>query len=289
MMLKLLHSSIAPSTKAVYRQAYLSYSKFHQTHFSDVPTFPINSIQMAKYVSHCALQGFKGSTIQTHVAGLNYLHNIAGLPSPYNHFLVKKLIQGSRNLTNNPDKRLPITVPILKCLIVCIGHMDIPHYDKLLFKAMFLTAFFALLRVGEISSTIYGSRNIILYQNVKLNFRKTRLSSVHITLHSYKHCNGQSSTLEFKASQTALCPVYALWTYLQARGNARGPLFLTSQNVPVTSLQFSNVLRSCIESLGLDPNLYTPHCFRIGGCCLGYKLFGAKAKSTWSVEVDNLY
>ena len=43
MMLKLLHSSIAPSTKAVYRQAYLSYSKFHQTHFSNVPTFPINS------------------------------------------------------------------------------------------------------------------------------------------------------------------------------------------------------------------------------------------------------
>ena len=44
MMLKLLHSSIAPSTKVVYRQAYLSYSKFHQTHFSDVPTLSGRSV-----------------------------------------------------------------------------------------------------------------------------------------------------------------------------------------------------------------------------------------------------
>ena len=271
-MLKLLNSSIAPSTKAAYRQAYINYAKFHQTYFPGDMVLPINSLRMAKFVSYCALQGLKGTTIQTHVAGLNYIHNITGFASPSSHFLVKKMIHGSRKLTNKPDKRLPITITILNSLLRCIDHMSIPHYDKLLYKAMFLTAFFALLRVGEIASTILGSRNIILYQNVKFNLNKSRLSSVYITLHSYKHSQEHSSTLELKASHTALCPVSALWDFTEVRGNLMGPLFLTSQQMPISSIQFSSILRNCIVSLGLNPNLYTPHSLRIGGCCLGYKL-----------------
>ena len=142
MMLELLNSSIAPTTKAVYRQAYVNYTKFHQTYFPDIAVFPINSLQIAKFISYCALQGLKGTTIQTHVACLNYFHNILGFTSPCNHFLVKKLLQGSKKLSNKPDKRPPITLSILKSLLACIGNMDISHYEKRLYKAMFLAAFF---------------------------------------------------------------------------------------------------------------------------------------------------
>ena len=232
MMLKLLNSSIAPSTKAVYRQAYVSYTKFHQTYFPDIAVFPINSLQIAKFISYCALQGLKGTTIQTHVAGLNYFHNILGFTSPCNHFPVKKLLQGSEKLSNKPDKRLPITLTILKSLLACIGNMDISHYEKRLYTAMFLAAFFALLRVGEITSTVHGSRNIILYQNVVFNFHKSRVVSMFITLHSYKHSKRPSTTLKLKATHGALCPVSALLSYIKVRGISMGPLFLPRNICP---------------------------------------------------------
>ena len=272
-MLSLLSASIKPSTKAVYRQAYSNYKHFHTLFYPNLTVFPIDSLRIAKFISFSIIQGNKSSTIQTHIAGLNYFHKILGLKNPCDHFIVKKLLQGSRNLHSSPDKRLPITLTILQGLVNSIESLGLSQYDCFLYRAMFLTAFFALLRVGEMTLTEYGSHNIILFENVVFNSRKSKLSSVYITLYNYKHSNGSRSTLKLRTSkQTHLCPVSALFAYVGRRGQHLGPLFITSKKLPIHSKHFGYIFRQCIEMLGLDPSLYTPHSLVIGGATLANQL-----------------
>ena len=136
-MLSLLSASIKPSTKAVYRQAYSNYKHFNTLFYPNLTVFPIDSLRIAKYISFSVIQGNKSSTIQTHIAGLNYFHKILGLKNPCDHFIVKKLLQGSRNLHSSPDKRLPITLTILQGLVDSIESLGLSQYDCFLYRAMF--------------------------------------------------------------------------------------------------------------------------------------------------------
>ena len=49
------------------------------------------------------------------------------------------------------DSRLPITIPILHKLLRCASLLPLTKYQILMFQAMCSTAFFAFLRLGEIT------------------------------------------------------------------------------------------------------------------------------------------
>ena len=52
--------------------------------------------------------------------------------------------------------------------------------------------------------------------------------------------------------------------FLVLRGSTKGPLFLDCRGNPVTRDQVVSVLKTSIEKLGLDPNLFNGHSLRIG-------------------------
>ena len=153
-ILQLLSLSVSPATHATYKRAYESYLTFHSRHYHNRSVFPIKPFQLAQFIAFQSEAGYKGSSIQTQISGITFLQRIMGFENPADNFLVKKLLVSAHKTAQSPDKRLPITIPILRSLLLSLPQVVGTPFEVKLYKAMFLLAFFALLRVGEMATKL---------------------------------------------------------------------------------------------------------------------------------------
>ena len=91
------------------------------------------------------------STAHTYVSALGYCHRLAGYSDPTKVFWVLEMLKGYTKMAMRVDTRLPITLPILLSIVDNMPSLCSTLYESRLYQAMCTTAFFAFLRVGEIT------------------------------------------------------------------------------------------------------------------------------------------
>ena len=120
---------------------------------------------------------------------------------------------------------------------------------------MFLLAFHAFLRIGEI--TVHSrtrSEYVIQLADVTISH-----SHIVLVLCHFKHTtSGRPVTLYISQTHNKYCPVQALSRFLN------GPLFAFANASPVSRNYFCQYLLKALEWVGLDPSKYKAHSFRIG-------------------------
>ena len=132
----------------------------------------------------------------------------------------------------SPGKRLPITVPILHSLLLSLLKVVGTPFEVKLYKAMFLLAFFALLRVGEMAIAKYGKANILQLHNKEILWVNTLVIGIRIHMQHHKHSKSIPAPLEIQTGKDIhIFTVQALYNYMSIRGSKAGPLFLNEQNV----------------------------------------------------------
>ena len=194
------------------------------------------------------------------ISAIAYFHKINNLPDPSASFLIEKTLQGLSRLRPSVDNRQAITLVILHRLVDSIQQMTLSNYDKLLFRSMFLFAFFGLCRIGEITGspllhTLLGSDVQVIHNPLR----------AIVTFRTYKHSISKQSITFYIQSPQQYCPVFNLNGYLAFRPLSAPYLFVLAEGNPVSRLQFSHVFRMAVTSCGLDPRSHTPHSLRIGG------------------------
>lgn len=164
------------------------------------------------------------------------------------------------------DKRLPFTVDDLQKLVSAIPIILEDPYQQTMYKAMILTAFFGLLRVGEMAQSKHGHENIIKRQSVQEVYINSKVKYINISMSVYKHSQGQPTIIPVSRQPLReICPVRALLQYMQDSPCQHGPLFRFRSGASVSVSDFRSVLRSLVVECHLDPTTYTSHSLRIGG------------------------
>lgn len=145
------------------------------------------------------------------------------------------------------------------------------HYDCLLFSAMFLTAFFALLRVGEFCLSDTGRQNLLTWDQLIFTRTNDKTTSAVLHMSHFKHSLGRPTFVPLVRQHSShLCPIRALLRYRRQSQFKSGPLFHDIMGRPITCAHFRSVLRACVLRCRLDPALYTGHSLRIGGATQAY-------------------
>jgi hypothetical protein len=126
---------------------------------------PITAELYLFFIAHCYVRKLAASTITTYILALSYVHKIHSLPDFSSNFLVKKCLHGYSNSLKTPDKRLPITNDMLEKLVVSVEKTCTGLFIRILVRAMFLLAFHALLRIGEITSN-KGKPSTLSYSDI---------------------------------------------------------------------------------------------------------------------------
>lgn len=265
----LLSKALSESSAASYRRTFASYKAFiHQYIGLNTSPLPPNVQHLTLFIAFCYEQGFSPATISTYVSALGYIFKMGNFQDISNHFVIKKLLQGVHKSRSTRDTRLPITPDILKKLILSLEETVSSFFHRTMFRAMFLLAFHAFLRVGEITSTGAKSQHYLLRKHIVLGKAANTSDTLEITFPHYKHTVNPSSILTISKNEIdqQSCPVFALTQYLSLRKHETEniPLFSFMDGVPVSRTFFTQQLQLSLKWAGLSFAVYKSHSFRIG-------------------------
>ena len=194
------------------------------------------------------------------MSGISYYHKLGNHPDPASSFLVTKIFQGVRKLKPGKDKRQPITRIRLHRLCRVITRVTISVYEQVLFKAMFMCAFYALCRISELTGKPDGHT----LQAEGLKFKQNPLRCI-ITFKTFKHSTTAQSVTIHPQLPKEFCPVSAIQAFMQMRPSGGHHLFILQSGQPVPRTQFNHILRKALTTAQINPQHLTSHSFRIGG------------------------
>ena len=226
-------------------------------------TLPVPPPTLALFIAYMFDHKYAPSTVNTYVSALGYCHKLAGFFDPTKIFFIIQMLKGYGKIGSRLDSRPAITLPILQRIVMSAIHLSDSHYNICQFRAMCSLAFFAFLRVGEITASASG-HTLQINQLTKLVNHKQEIVALKVTFFNSKH-NYNQRPFSLKISrQNFCCPVQLILEFLHLRGNKPGPLFIMRDGCPVSRSVFSEKLSICIKYCGLDPSRYKGHSFRIG-------------------------
>jgi len=115
-------------------------------------TIPISSETLALFIAYLNNKQYAAATVLSYISAIGFVHRMAMLPDPSKTDLIKLTLRGYSKIMRKVDRRLPITLPLLEQLLDAVNHTVSSDYQRKMIRAMCATAFFAALRVGEITT-----------------------------------------------------------------------------------------------------------------------------------------
>lgn len=250
---------------------------------------------VALFIAYLFERKYAVSTARTYVSAIGYYHRLAELSDPTKVTYIVEMFKGYSKLGRTHDSRLPVTLPILSRLAQVSSNICTSHYDHVMFKAMCSLAFYAFLRIGEITvdKKTLGSHTIQISNLFKVLGPSKQVESLTLYFRDFKHRYNEPPVSISIAKQTGLCPVQSMIDYLKVRGSSEGPIFITSSGVPVSRSNFSQLLSLCFKACNLDASSYKGHSFRIGAATYaaqqGLSDARIRALGRWSSDAFKKY
>ena len=204
---------------------------------------------------------YSASTIATYVAGLSFCLRSRGMVDITQVFPIRHLIEGCRRLHRREDIRCPITLNILQRLINVLPSVCENIYDRKMFTAAFLIAFFGFLRISEFTAT---SHHVPLVESDVIIRGTSPHRRLIMSIRFSKTDQRGAGHVIIIPEGTSLCPIRAASEYIHIRPEQGTAFFRRFNTEPLSRYEFNRVLRRCVSFVGLPLQCYTSHSFRIG-------------------------
>ena len=223
-------------------------------------------------VAFAVNQGLKHQTIKCYLSAVRHLQISCGGGDPRVESmpLLELMLRGSRKEQSGIPKRtrLLITPSILEQLRrVSLWNRDSSDRDNIMLWAVCCVGFFGFFRLGELTAPEDGefdSEQHLTMEDITLD-NPADPQRVSVRLKQSKtdpFCLGV--TIHLVKTNTLLCPVAALLSYLVVRGKQGDPLFQFRDGRALTRSRLVCELRKALSSAGFKPEDYVGHSFRKG-------------------------
>ncbi|XP_048748643.2 uncharacterized protein LOC125660876 [Ostrea edulis] len=171
---KLLAAALSTSTVVAYRRSWQLLLSWK----TDI-TFPISVTDICNFIGYLFSSNYSSSSIASHISAVSYVHKVLNVTDPTQAFVTKKIIKGCQALGPTKDTRLPITADILQQLLNALNHTVTQYSLRIMLRALFLLAFHAFLRLGEITAkSVKSSKHLLQRPDISFEYQGTTLSGV---------------------------------------------------------------------------------------------------------------
>ena len=252
-------ASTAPNTLATYKQGLNCYNAFC-VEVQGKCIWPPSLNDVVQFVAYMSLKALSFATAKAYLAGISYYCKTQDKPDVTNHFLARKVLEGLRRQKRQNDTRLPITLQLLDRIIKILPNICTNTYETSLFSAAFALAYFALLRVGEVTYTL--SNHCISKNDILLNYKDYTIE-VKVR-HSKTDQLGKGEKVLIPKVLEPVNPFQMIEEFLKKRPGFSGALFCHFGGDPLSRYQFTSVLKKALHYLGMESKNYKSHSFRIG-------------------------
>jgi integrase len=275
-------AALADSTKKAYKKTWKEFASFVSIQCPGENPVRPSSKAVQWFICHLVKLGRKARTVRSAVSALGYLSQENDGEDFGKNFHVRQLLRGLDKSRCMPDIRSPITEGKLEELLREAARLGQSGEEVLLFQTMFVTMFFGLLRVGEVTVATDAEKDTGVTRQGVAKEGDSRT----LTMTIFKHnTTGDPHVVVLRPRPHGKrCPVQALDVYLTQRGEAQGPLFLF-RGKPLLRKAFDAFFNRCLAGLGWDPRKFKGHSFRIGGATWaaqeGYSDAQIRAMGRW--------
>lgn len=236
------------------------YQQFCNDVLPGHPGAPLSVPECTLFVAFLHAAGYSPATMATYLSAVCFIFRWLGYPDPSTNFVVKKLLGASQNLHSQPDIRLPITKQILTRLLEAVPLVFTSIYKQKLLAALFITAFYAFLRIGEmVPKSLKTASSCLHYNDLTFSTQEVILSVLR-----FKTSKSQGPQFIQLESREFPCPVAFLRDFLSFRGVTSGPFFILQSGNPILRKEFDYSLKLILNFCGLNTDRFKGHSFRIG-------------------------
>ena len=292
---ELLHSSLSTASRKSYQRSWTVFTEFYHRFHTTTISLPVPPSCLALFISYLCAKGLAPATINSYMSAIAYIHKLKGMVDPTKSFLIEKLLVavGRRGKS---DTRLPLSRPLIYELVEALKHTNQSAYQRGLYKAMFLVAFYGFFRVGELAhKQSKEAHRVLQFEQITFMRRDNEIYSLQIVITHFKHnpSHRPFTVIIDREPTERHCPIQALIEYIKLRGNSKGPLFCYANNESISVSQFNAQLRRALSFCGLDSSRYKSHSFRIGAACYaaekGFSDAKIRALGRWSSDAFKVY
>lgn len=258
--------------------------------------------RMALFTAYMIMKRFQPATIKSYISGIKYILNLIDIKVEPSNFKFAALVKAARYKNKKIKMRLPIKLRLLNRILdetFKLPRLRDQPYLCALYRAMFVAAYYGLMRVGEITNSkhVLKSRDAHIARNKnKVQFRLWSAKNLKRGewpadikiegLLDCKICHPEKKHNITKNSRKH-CPVCILKTYNEMRERTMGDkqFFMFRSGIAVSANNFRSVLKEVLKRIGVDSSIYNCHSFRQGRCCdlrrLGYSILDLKLVGRW--------
>ena len=258
----LADSSFAESTLKKYNEMWAKFIDFCLDF-----DYSYSECAVIKYVAYLYISGLKYNSIQVHLAAISQGFINRGVEDFAKTPFVLRMVKGAKCMTFSKDSRIPITEQHMRYLIYYMNYYVFSSYEYALFRAIVTWAFAAGLRISEYTESPTVDHN--LHRSCVDMINLAGSPAYRITFRSYK-CSPDEfpDFVLIENPETRLCPVSAMYEYLDVRPSGYGPLFVRRNGAPVTRKDVGDFLEKACKFHGWNKTQVRPHSFRIGRATL---------------------
>lgn len=231
--------------------------------------------------------------MRVYLSAVRALHIQGGFPDPLvGCNRIPLVIRGlRRSKSSSCNQKVPITLLVLYAIRAQLN-LDI-HNDMMLWAAC-CVAFFGFLRASEFTVPPHG-----FSANKHLSLKDISVDKQSVPDNVFMHLKfsktdqfGKGTNIVLARTDTDVCPVSALMSYLHVRGSTPGPLFLLSDGTPLTKGKLNVHLQHVLKQCGW-PGIFTLHSFRVGAATtaasLGFPDYLIQALGRWTSDAYKVY
>ena len=226
------------------------------------------------FVGYLVGENKRSATVKSYISAIKLVLLEDGITLNADKYLLASLTRACKYKNNKATTRLPIQKNLLWLLISELeshfGNMGQLYLEKL-YKAIFVTAYYGMFRIGEIMS---GSHPVLV-NDVKISENKNKFLFILRTSKTHWKDNKPqkiklTNTPAEKISTSTLtkvCPYITLNDYVDIKPTGISysePFFVFADRSPVRPHHFRKTLKLILSSSGCDPGNYSCHSFRIG-------------------------
>jgi site-specific recombinase XerD len=223
--------------------------------------FEATSEQVALYVVHLHNCKLKANTIRSHLSSIAFMFQASQLPTPTESFSTSKLLHAYAKSDPPPFVRKPITHSVLKDIINALKRLPYSSHDRLLLQALFSLMYHALLRISEVTPSKKHSHNL---KAKHICISTVKPKQVSVTFKTFKFSKPGVTKLLIPPADISSCPVKAYARYAQVRFPNSTSAFCRQNGSLLSPSYVTKQLRYIINNIGLAPQDYNNHSFRIG-------------------------
>ena len=271
--------------RSTTRRNYYSVWKTFNQFFTSLDQKPMNwEDRLSLFIGYLIeYKKVQSQTVRSYVSAIKTVLMEDGFELNHDKFLLASLVRACKVRNDSIRTRLPIRKDLLIELLKfvdCYYSQQGQEYLATLFKALFVTAYFGLFRVCELTLTssahavrvtdVHIGKNkkkiLFILRSSKTFGKGSRPQMIKISTKGEGAEHKQKNSLK-QRSFGKYCPYELLQQYIAVRPKYHDPneqFFVFRDYSPVTSMHFRSTLHLMLRLMQYDEKLYNCHSFRIG-------------------------